>query len=144
MRVTDAQVAALRAFLTRDPDAALSLAAQLGEHEMDGYLHLAEAALGLLAGWRFWPRFTRADLISYVASLRASRAGDGTEYDLDPAAAENLLRYLLGSAHARIPDARQRIPTVMALLDALAASELPGQTEVEALLDQARHLAAAR
>ncbi len=66
MRVTDAQVAALRAFLLQEPDVAVHLAAGLGETGMPGYLHLAEAALSV-AGQRFSPQFTRADLVRYVA-----------------------------------------------------------------------------
>ena len=141
MLVTDAQVAALHAFLVQDPDTALPLTAQLGDQGMGGYLHLAEAALCVLAGRRFSPQFTRADLIRYVASVRASWIGDSTEYDLDPAAAESVLRYLLGSTDARIPDPKQRIRIVVALLDALAESELSSEADVGALLAEARDLA---
>lgn len=141
MRVTDAQVGALRAFLVHDPDAALPLTAQLGDHGMGGYLYLAEAALCVLAVRRFSPRFTRADLIRYVASVRVSRIGDGTEYDLDPAAAESVLRYLLGATDARLPDSERRVRIVVALLDALAASELSSEAEADVLLAEARDLA---
>jgi hypothetical protein len=141
MQVTDAQVAALRAFLVHDPDSALPMTAQLGDQGMGGYLYLAEAALCVLAGRRFSPQFTRADLIRYVASVRASRIGDGSEYDFDPAAAERVLRYLLGSTDVRIPDSKPRLRLVVALLDALAESELSGEAEVDALLAEARDVA---
>lgn len=141
MRVTDAQVAALRAFLAHDPDAALPLTAQLGDRGMGGYLYLAEAALCVLARRRFSPQYTRADLIRYIASVRVSRIGDGTEYDLDPAAAESVMRYLLGAANTHIPDSGQRIRIVVALIDALAESGLSSEAEADVLLAEARDLA---
>jgi hypothetical protein len=141
MRVTNVQVAALRAFLMRDPAAAVQLTTQLGDDGIGGYLYLAEAALSVVAGWRFSPRFTSADLVRYVASVRVSRMADGAGYDLDPAAAENVLRYFLGSADVSLPDPEVRLRTVVALLDTLATSQLSSEPEVDALLTEAWELA---
>jgi len=63
MPVSDAQVAALRAFLNHDPDTTVHLTARLGDDGIPGYWYLAEAALSIAAGRRFSPRFTRADLV---------------------------------------------------------------------------------
>jgi hypothetical protein len=141
MPVTDAQVAALRAFLVHDPDATARLTTKLGDDGIDGYLYLAEAALSVVAGWRFSPRFTITDLVRYVASVRIWRTADGAGYDLDPAAAENVLLYFLGSTDVGLPDSGVRLRTVVALLDALAASELSSESDVDALLTEARELA---
>jgi hypothetical protein len=141
MRVSDAQVAALRAFLVRNLDATVHLTAQLGNDGMRGYLYLAEAALSVTARRRFSPQFTSADLVRYVASVRVSRTVDGTEYDLDPVSAENVLRYFLGEVDASLPNSEERLRTVVALLDALAASELSSELEIDALLWEAREVA---
>jgi len=141
MRVTDAQVGALRAFLMHDPDTTVHLTAQLGDDGMHGYLYLAEAALSVVARWRFSPRFTNADLVRYVASVRVSRIGDGVEYDIDPLFAENVLRYFLGSAGVSLPDSEVRLRAVVALLNALVDSELSSEEEIDALLAEARELA---
>ena len=83
MRVSDGQVAALRAFLIHDPDNTVPLTAQLGDEGIPGYQSLADAALSVAAGQRFTSRFTSADLVRYVASVRVSRMVDGDEYDFD-------------------------------------------------------------
>ncbi len=57
-------------------------------------------------------------------------------------AAENVLRYLLGSADVSLPDPEVRLRAVVALLDALASSELPSETDIDALLAEARMRAA--
>jgi hypothetical protein len=142
MPVTDAHVAALRAFLVMDRAALVPLTVQLGDQGMDDYLYLTEAALSVLAVRRFSLRFTRSEIIRYVASVRASRISGGPEYDLDPVATEGVLRYYLGQADAPVsPDPKRRVPIVLALLDALVDSELPNDRETEAILTEARALA---
>jgi hypothetical protein len=141
MRVTDAQVGALHAFLMHDPGATMDLTAQLGDAGVHGYLYLTHAALSVVAARRFSPRFTSADLVRYIASVRVSRIADGTEYDLDPVAAEKVLRYSLGSPGVSLPDFEARLRIIVALLEALAESELSGEAEVDALLVEARELA---
>jgi hypothetical protein len=139
--VNDAQVSALRAFLLHDADAAAPLAHQLGEGGMPGYMRLAEAALSVAAGRRFAPRFSSADLVSFVASVRVSRIADGEEYDLDPVVAEEVLRRALGQNGKRELELELWLRTIIALLDAFADSELPNETDVDALLVEARKLA---
>ena len=139
--VTDEQVAALRAFLMRDARTMMALTAALGDEGMAGYQRLADAALSVAAVRRFAPRFTSSDIVQYVASVRTSRIADGIEYDFDPVAAENVLRYSLGQAAPRTPDPEERFRAVISLLEALTESEQSTETDVDAFLAQARELA---
>jgi hypothetical protein len=139
MSTTDAQVAALRAFLIHDAEEVTPLAYQLGDLGLVGYQHLANAALSRLATRRF-PSYTKADIVRYVAGLRVERTADGGEYDFDPIAGENVLLYSLGK---KIPpqDPEQRLRALIALLDALAGSELTSEADADDLLAEARELA---
>jgi hypothetical protein len=139
--ITAAQVTALRAFLMRDTDAMTLHTIALGNEATVGYQRLAEAALSVAAVRRFAPRFTSADIVRFVSSVRVSRLADGNEYDFDAVAAENVLRYLLGGNVARTPDPIERFRVVIALLGALADSELSGEADLDDLLAQARTLA---
>jgi hypothetical protein len=140
MAVTNAQVAALRAFLMRDPGQSVILVSGLGGQGTPGYLHLAEAALSVAAVHQF-PRFTSADLVRFVAAVRSSRIADGDEYDLDPAIAESVLAYFLGQKNARLPGPDQRVHAVMALLGALTQDYPPRETGIDNLLQEAQQLA---
>jgi hypothetical protein len=140
-RITDAQVAALHAFLQRDTDAMTLHAIALGNEGTVGYQRLTEAALSVAAVRRFAPRFTSADIVRFTASVRASRIADGNEYDFDAIAAENVLRYSLGQNVTRTPDPAERFRAVVALLGAFADSELSSEADVDDLLTQARALA---
>lgn len=141
MAVTDEQVAALRAFLMHDVQETAQATSALGDRGMAGYQRLADAALSVAAVRRFSPRFTSADLVRYVASVRVARISDGAEYDFDPEAGENVLRYSLGQTISRAPDPAVRFRAVIALLDALAESELSSEEDVDDLLAEARELA---
>jgi hypothetical protein len=141
VQITDAQVAALRAFLVHDNDATQLLTYQLGDDGMLGYQSLADAALSIAAERRFAPRFTSADIARYVASVRVSRIADGEAYDFDPTVAENVLRYSLGQQIPRTPDPNERFRAVIALLDALAETELSSEADLDELLAEARQLA---
>jgi hypothetical protein len=139
MLVTDAQTAALRAFLTHDPTGMTQLAAELGNAGMPGYQSLADAALSVAARRHFAPRYTGADLIRYVASVRTARLNDGDDYDFDPVAGELVLRQALGHDGGPSPDPVERFRAVLALLDALAENEQDTDeliTEARVLLDQ--------
>jgi hypothetical protein len=61
--VTDAQRAALRAFLVHDAEEATRLTRQLGEKAMRDYQYLADAALSVIAGWRFRKGYSNADVV---------------------------------------------------------------------------------
>lgn len=139
--VTDEQVAALRAFLMHDVQATTRITSALGNRGITGYQRLADAALSVAVVRRFSPSFTNADLVRYIASVRVSRIADGKEYDFDPAAGENVLRYSLGQVIPRTPDPTERFRAVIALLDALADSELSSEEDVDDLLAEARELA---
>lgn len=141
VQVTDAQVAALRAFLVHDSEATQFLTYQLGDDGMRGYQSLADAALSIAAQRRFAPRFTSADIARYVASLRVSRIADGDAYDFDPIVAENVLRYSLGQQIPKTPDPNERFRAVIALLDALTETEVSGEADLDDLLAEARQLA---
>jgi hypothetical protein len=138
---TDAQAAALRALLIRDAPTATQLTAALGDDGTAGYQRLADAALSIAATRRFAPRFTTADIVPYVASVRTSRRADGAQYDFSPAAAENVLRYALGQALPRTPDPAERLRAAIALLAALTETELSTEADVDSLLAEARTLA---
>jgi small ligand-binding sensory domain FIST len=141
MPVTDVQVAALRAFLIQDVAIAARLARDLGNDQDPGYVYLALAALSVVARQHFHPTFTDADLIRYVAKVRLDRVGDSDEYDFDPAAGENVLRYALGHDIRQGADPRDQFRIVIALLDALTGDGQADQAEVGMLLAQARMVA---
>ena len=66
---------------------------------------------------------------------------DGADYDLDPVAAENILRYFLGATETPLPDSETRLRTVISLLDALADTELSSDADTDTFLAEARKLA---
>jgi hypothetical protein len=131
----------LRAFLLRNTDAMTLHTIALGNEGTVGYQRLTEAALSVAAVRRFAPRFTSADIVRFVASVRASRIADGNEYDFDAIAAENILRYSLGQNVTRTTDPVERFRAVIALLGAFTDSELSSQVDLDDLLAQARTLA---
>jgi hypothetical protein len=69
--VSDAQVLALRAFLSHATAEMAPLVYQLGDAGITGYLGLADAALSLLACRRF-PQYSNADVVRYVHQSDAS------------------------------------------------------------------------
>ena len=139
MPITDQQIVALRAFLTNDADGIAPLAYQLGDQGIGGYVRLADAALSLLAS-RHFLHYTRADVVRYVAAVRALRIADGEAYDFEPTVGENVILHALGK---RVPpqDPEERFRAIVGLLDDLSASELPAIADVEELLAEARALA---
>jgi hypothetical protein len=141
MPVTDMQIAVLRAFLTHEGDRMATLAYQLGEAGMLGYVRLAEAALSVTAQKKFAPRFTSADLVKFIAAVRTARLSDGDEFDFDPVVGEYVLRCSLGQPVMRAPGLEPRLRTVVALLDALAEEELTSEADLDSLLAEARLLA---
>jgi hypothetical protein len=141
MPVTDAQVAALRAFLVLDTDEMAALAYQLGDRGMPGYIRLAEAALVLLARRRFAPRFNSADLVNYVAAVRTARVTDGDEFDFDPVVGEDVLRFSLGQKPMHQMGLEPQLKATIVLLGGLVETELSSQAEIDDLLTEARELA---
>jgi hypothetical protein len=141
MAVTEAHAAALRAFLVGDNDGMTLHVHQLGEKAMPRFLQLAEAALSVAARRWFGPAFTIGDLVRYVAGVRIARMADGDDLGFDPAVGENVLRASLGQFVPMPTDPGERFRAVVALLDALAGSELHSATDVDDLLILARGLA---
>ena len=139
--MTQLPEAALRAFLLHDAEEATRLTRQLGGEAMRDYQYLANAALSLIAGWRFRTGYSDADVVRCIAAIRLARTADGGESGLQPAIAENVLRYSLGQDAPDTTDHVERFRAVIALLDALAEGALPGEEDVDHLLAQARTLA---
>jgi hypothetical protein len=134
--VSDAQALALRAFLNHATDEMAPLVYQLGDAGVAGYLRLADATLSMLARRRF-PRYSNADVVRYVASVRRERFSDGDAYDINPVVAEHVMRFSLGVPVPPQPP-QERLQVVIALLDALSASELHTAADIDELLAEAR------
>jgi hypothetical protein len=139
--ITDAQVAALRAFLIHDTDQMGPLAYRLGNEGIRGYIYLAEAALSITARNHFAPRFSDADLVRYIADVRASRTADGVQFDFDPVAGEEVLRHSLGQLPVHALELEAHLRATIAILDALADNEFSSEADLNLLLDQAHDLA---
>jgi hypothetical protein len=135
--VTDQQAAALRAMLLGDAGETLRLTARLTDADMPGYQQLAHSLLSVVAGQQFSPGYSNADLVRYVASVRAAHSEDIDE-DFDPQAAETVLRHALGQQvpYPGSPDVRLR--ATMALLAALASDLELKEPGVDGLLAEAR------
>lgn len=139
--MTQLPEAALRAFLLHDAEETTRLTRQLGGEAMRDYQYLAYAALSVIAGWRFRTGYSDSDVVRCVAAIRLARTADGGESGLQPAIAENVLRYALGQAVPDTTDHVERFRAVIALLDALTEGALPSEENVDYLLEQARALA---
>jgi hypothetical protein len=94
MPVTDEQAAVLRAFLEGDPETD-RMALQMATEERAGaFGALLYAAFSQAVRKRFSPAWTSADVIGFVASTRLAFRESGL--DIDPRAAETLIREALG------------------------------------------------
>lgn len=78
----------------------------------------------------------------YVSSVRHARLAGGDAYDINPVIGENVLRYSLGQQIQRTLDPSERFRAVIALLDALAETELSSEADLTELLAEARLFAA--
>lgn len=144
MAVTDQQVASLRAFLTaqseQDAERAGQTLRQLARSgAAEGIGELIYAAFVVATRRKFAPRWTLADVVHYVAHLRARNAEDTNE--LDPAAAENQLRIALGEQIAPHPSEEDRGTAQFILLLELTHDLRLTPSELDELLGQARTLA---
>lgn len=96
MSVTNEQVEALRAQLAGDMEEHSRLLKQLREHDDGiGYTMLLTAAFGVAARRRFGREWNSADVILFVASVRARAATIARA--LDPRVAERVLSSVLAS-----------------------------------------------
>jgi hypothetical protein len=139
-RVTDGQVAALRAYLAQDPEEAARLNAQLGESRgWDGYGEFVWAAFVLAVRRRFAPEWTVPRIVQYVAAVRVRWAQDND--DFDPRAGEILMRCALDDNVPADLDEMTRGRAQLFLLGELVADEQPDNTERDKFLAMARMLA---
>jgi len=95
--VSDLEIAVLRGWLTADGETAKgSFSEQVAlAGDANGVGMLLYAAFLIAARRRFTPQWTRAEVISYVAQLRAKLQSDDPGL-LDPMTAEDELRAALG------------------------------------------------
>jgi hypothetical protein len=107
--------------------------------EANGMAVLVYAAFLIAARREFAPRYTRAEVIRYVAQVRAALSERPAL--LDPLAAEDELFAALGGQVAGTHDIGAVALARLFLLMALIATLNLDDQEVGALLDQARELA---
>jgi hypothetical protein len=140
MPVTDDQVATLRALLSDDMDRYRRLFAGLERGEAaKGYSALIAAGFSEAALRRFGSDYTQADIITFVASLRAR--SENVSQALDPDAAELLLNATLGDASTRGMSREVKVNTEISLLVGLIADEHLDHAGLDAFLADARKLA---
>jgi hypothetical protein len=140
MPVTDEQMVWLHAYLSGQHKLADRLTAQFTSPGADdGIAELVYAAFVTATRRKFPPGWTDADVIRFVAHVRAPR---GLPDILDPRAAEHQLRSALGETMAGYrPEAEARAAAQVVLLDALVRDlDLDESARVD-LLSQARDLA---
>lgn len=140
MSVTDEQMVWLRAYLAGDLEEARRVNAQAtAPGAAAGLGALVHAAFVLAARRKFAPRWTRAEVIQFVARVRGllSERSDV----LDPAVAERELRSAQGEKLTSPTDVRSRGRVQFILLNALVQSLDLDDAEVAGLLGQARGLA---
>jgi hypothetical protein len=141
MPVTDEQMVWLHAYLSGEYELTERLTSQVtGSSAADGIAELAYAAFVIAARRKFSPGWTDADVIRFVAHVRAPR---GLSDILDPRAAEHQLRSALGGEMRTgyHPDDEARAAAQVILLDALVQDlNLDEPARVD-LLNQARDLA---
>lgn len=136
MPVTNEQVATLRAQLSGEQDEHLRLFSQLeASSDLVGYAALLAAAFTIATERHFSGPVTRADLIRYVADVRARTPSAGE--NLEPKTAEQLLYEALAdeafTGEPRVIGMNQTI-----LLAALTADAQPTPAELDAFLAEAR------
>jgi cytochrome P450 len=138
MPVTDLEMTMLRAQLAGDDEAARhAFTAQLARSgDASGLGMLLYAAFVIAARRKFAPRWSRTDVIGYVARVRAllSERPDL----LDPVTAEDELHSALGGNVMAEHDTGARAAAWLILLLALAASLDLDDDATQVLLDEAR------
>jgi hypothetical protein len=140
MPVTDEQMVWLHAYLSGEYELAERLTTQVAAPGADdGIAELVYAAFVIAARMKFSPTWTDADVIRFVAHVRAPR---GLPDILDPRSAEHQLRSALGETKTGYhPDAEARAAARVILLDGLVQDLNLDEAERVDLLNQARNLA---
>lgn len=140
MPVTDDAVAALRAQLTGAQGDHKQLFAQVStEGNTMGYAALVAAAFTEAADRRFRAHGTTADIIRFVADVRA-KSPDLAE-KIDPKTGEQLFLSALMDSPLDDLDGGTIVGTQLLLLAALTADEGPTPDRLDAYLAEARTLA---
>jgi hypothetical protein len=140
MGISDEQVTALRALLTRNFDEHRRVIAQIKQTDgLAGYNELVAAAFFEAIDRRFGTRYTLPDIIEYVAEVRTRiRSPDP---GIDPNVAERLIRKALGEGTTRGIDKKTLLHTEGVLLVALIMDEEFDDPALKAFLAEARALA---
>jgi len=142
MAVTSSQVAALRAWLTARTedeimDAERGFLTLSRTHHLDATGTLVYGAFAAAARRRFFPTWTSADIVRFVAGFRGSSA-EAAEL-LSASAAENQLREVLGEEQGIVPSEEDRARAQFLLLAALTVTL--GPQELDQVLAEGRALA---
>ncbi len=137
--VSDTQAAALRASLMLNADEAQGLRVRLTRAgELAGFSELLYAAFALAVRRRFAPTWTRAEIVRYVGSIRTT-ASSGA--DLDPLAAETLIRRALGDDMPLAEDTEREAAAQAILLLCIVADLELNVRDIDLLVAEARKLA---
>jgi hypothetical protein len=140
MPVTDDQVAVLRALLVDDMDSYRQLFGQLDRAEAKrGYPALVTAAFGEAVERRFGQHYQPADIVSFVADVRAR--SDRLARELDPDVSERVINAVLGHGSARDLDREAVTRAKLVLLGGLVADAQLDDAGLDDLLAAARKLA---
>jgi hypothetical protein len=137
MTVTDMHMILLRAHLDGEDEVASKAREQLtGPNPMDGLAELVNAAFAVAAQRKFSPTRSNAQIVRFVAHVRALLS-DRAEL-LDPLAGELELRRALGEPIPASPNIGARAAAQLILLDATVQSLGLDDQAVWDLLHQAR------
>lgn len=139
VRITDGHVDALRAFLTGDLPDALRRNEELREGgDLPGYVELIASTFIVAARRRFSSKWSRADVIRYVADVRMKEL---SQEDLDPLIAEILVLHALGAEENSLLDEEKWMQNQILLLDAMVQESHLEPLAIDDLLAEARAFA---
>jgi hypothetical protein len=139
MPVTDEQIATLRAHLAGDAEEYQRLWKRLDrDAAKTGYMALLAAAFFEAVDRRFAKDGTVADVIEFVAGLRA-RLGDNAD-EVDPDVAERLIRDALGDGTTEDLDEETIVATKVMLLTALISDMQLGGARLDEFMATSREL----
>lgn len=140
MAVTQEQVATLRAHLAGDFDEYNRLWTKLDRKSADsGYITLIAAAFFEAVDRRFAKAGTNSDIIEFVGSVRSRF--DETGDDVDPYAAETLIRAALGNDSGAELDDDTVVSTQVTVLTALILDEHLDDAGLDQFMNDARRIA---
>ena len=140
MPVTDDQVAALRALLSDDMDRHQQIYAGLDRIEAKkGYPALVTAAFIVAVERRFGTNSQSADIVTFVADVRAR--SDRLASRLDPDVSENVIQAVLGHGTVRGLDKEAVTSAKLLLLGGLIADAHLDDAGLDEFLASARKLA---